>query len=297
MTDALPLFSVMVNAQHEGQRLSDFPMNRYTEIIHSRKGFKKRIKAGKILVNQVIRSTAYRLNVGDVIALLGHDKEIQIWEQDIEVLFEDQYLAVVRKPPGMITSGYPSQTLRNCLPYNLAESPLVDALPQPHPVHRLDKSSAGLVMVAKSKAALIHLSKAFEAGLIEKHYRLICQGSIKAPMLMAFPLDGKTSKTEINISDPLEHPNLASISYVELQLHSGRKHQIRKHLSLLGHPLIGDQLYGNERGNKGGKGLFLQAFKLKFQHPFTKAIHRLQLELPNKFKTVIRHCSSNAHQI
>jgi 23S rRNA pseudouridine1911/1915/1917 synthase len=257
----------------------------------SRKAIKKSIQKKKVLINNQPAIWSTRVRKGDKIQIHPQDSIVtRLFPLKIEVLFEDDFLAVVNKPAGVISSGNYYKTLVNCLPTNLSPSRLSDALTDFQPVHRLDRSTSGLVIIAKTITARSELSKYLEIGKIEKNYRTFIHGRLVCSGKLTFPLEDKQCVTVFKSIATMHHPKFGWISSLELSPITGRTHQLRKHLSGIGCPIVGDKQYVNRIETVMDKGLFLQAFELTFEHPFTNKLIHIQIPEPQKFRTFRNRC-------
>ena len=242
-------------------RLSDYLVGKFVQI-PTRKGMKKAISKGWVSHNGQRARSASFVQSGDVIELSIDEPKIQLirLKNDLHIAYEDDYIAVVDKPANLVTSGYKQRTLENALPNYLSPSSMSDALDYPLAAHRLDKETSGLVIVAKTRAALRQLNHQFESRQITKRYEAWVSGETPHHMFIALPLDGKEADTSVRTSE-----YRAGMSRMDIQLGTGRTHQIRRHLSMVGHPVWGDQKYGGPSSSS----LFLKAISLNFSHPIT----------------------------
>lgn len=249
----------------------------------TRKQVKKAIASGRILVNGTVASELTRVQNGDEITLRPRKQTHPSFELPIEVVYEDEFLAIVNKPSGLPTSGNMHRTLANALPFNLKPS----AYP-PRPVHRLDAATSGLVVCSKSADTTHALNALFASKEIEKIYHAIALGIFDEAIRIQHPIDSKQSETDVTPLETSEStPDQTAFSLLKCEPKTGRTHQIRIHLSESGHPILGDKLYGEEIPIRA-KGLYLVASKVSFIHPFTQEQINCEIPLPNKFKTFIR---------
>lgn len=255
--------------------------------IPSRKGFKKAIKRGEVLVNESVATTGDWVLPGQKIELLERELVVgKVFPLKLEVLFEDEYLGLIKKPAGYPTSGNYFKTIQNALPHNLKKSVESDALAVPLPVHRLDAATSGLLLIAKTISTRIDLGKQFEEKTIQKKYRAIVVGKTPKEGSINFDIEGKKALTEyIRLHHKTDSKN-NSLTELELTLKTGRTHQLRIHLSKLGFPILGDKIYGTEGQILKGKGLFLCATSLSFRHPKTLKELHFEISPPNKFNRV-----------
>lgn len=276
-----------VPAEGKKQRLSEYCRNIFAEL-PSRKSVKKAILAGRLLLNGKIGQTGDWVLPGAQIDLLAPaPKNGKIYEQTLEVVLENEHFAIVNKPGGLPVSGSQFRTLVNMLPYNLSPSGEKDVLSAPYPLHRLDSPTVGLVLVAKTASAQLQIGKLFAKRQIKKTYQAIVCGKIDTAGIIEFPVAGKAAKSSfarIQYGRSLRNEYL---SWVRLHPETGRTHQLRIHLAGLGHPIMGDQLYGEEGKIFKGKGLFLAATGLRFQHPFHDEVVDVQIAPPAKFEKLL----------
>nr|WP_246205968.1 RluA family pseudouridine synthase [Fulvivirga aurantia] len=211
------------------------------------------------------------------------EKSAKTYELKVPVVFEDDYLAIVNKPAGLTTSGNSFKTLENTLAFNLEPGNQPDAYQQPKPIHRLDHATSGLVIVAKTKAVRVALGKALQEGQISKFYKAIVSGDTPSHGEIHTPIEGQKAHTTYkkvkSRSDKL-------YTLLELSPITGRTHQLRIHCAEEGFPIVGDKLYGGVIGP--GKGLFLCAYRIGFQHPVTGAAIDAHIDLPQKFNRLLK---------
>lgn len=271
----------------EQTRLSDYAIGIF-DTIPTRKGIKKAIKKGAIYVNGAVGQTGTWIVSGDVLVLYDLEERLpKTFEFDLLVMFEDDDLAVINKPGGIPVSGNFYKTVQNALPYNLKVTTAVDALRIPRPVHRLDAATCGLVLIAKTKSAHLHLSKQFENKTIQKRYQAIATGKLSLKGRIETPIDEKASITDFETVRVVPSLKNEFLTLVNLYPITGRTHQLRKHLAMLNRPILGDKLYGQEGLILWKKGLFLCAVELNFTHPKTGAATQILIEPPNKFGLIL----------
>ncbi len=272
------------------QRLSDYAPIAFNQIIASRKGIKKAIKKGAISINGKLATTAHWVKPGQLLTF--HEiplvKKRQL-EMPLKVILEDDHLAVINKPAGIPVSGNQFRTIENALVYNLKPSSQKDCLSWPRPVHRLDALTCGLLLIAKTSKASVALNKQFQEKTIFKQYIAIVSGKAHEEGYLDQPIDQKQAFTAYKCL--LKHRSIKNdwLSMLSVYPKTGRTHQIRIHLSQVGHPILGDKLYGIEGNIKRGKGLFLCAVALSFEHPFNGNSVNVEIDPPPKFlKTMLR---------
>ena len=205
----------------------------------------------------------------------------------LEVLFEDDHLAVIHKPAGILVSGNSFKTIANALVQNLTPSSLSDAT-IPQPVHRLDYATTGILLVGKTSSSIRTLNKMFENKEIEKSYYAVTIGKMSHRGKIVSDIDGKKSHSNYTISESVPSERFGQLNLVLLDPKTGRRHQLRIHLLSIGNPILGDKEYGIENLILNGKGLYLHAYSLTFKHPFTNVNIHLIDELPQRFKKIFR---------
>lgn len=260
---------------------------------------KKAIERGLVLVNGDPGHTSKYINGGEVIELCQSEYQVKKPKIDLklEVVTQDDYLAVVVKPPGIVVSGNKKQTLENALPIALAHSAEVDALPRPLPAHRLDYPTSGLLLIGKTAKSITALNKLFENKEIEKTYHAITIGKMKAESgVIETPIKGKKAHTSYDLLNAFPSAKYGMFNLLELKPQTGRKHQLRIHLSSIGHPILGDQMYGEEGKVLLGKGLYLHASALTFKHPFTSEQMHLETPLPHKFIRLMENIGARGEE-
>ena len=267
----------------------------------SRSKIQKLIKDELILVNGQPATNRYKTNAGDKIDVtIPAPTKIDLKPEDIplDIIYEDDDVIVVNKPQGMVVHpapGHEDGTLVNGL---LNHSPLatINGELRPGIVHRIDKDTSGLLMVAKNDQAMESLSSQLKAKKNERKYWAIVHGNFKeesgtinAPIgrskkdrkKMAIEPDGRPAVTHFKV---LERFN--DYTLVECQLETGRTHQIRVHMKYIGHPVAGDPLYGPKHTLKG-HGQFLHARTLGFTHPRTNEEMRFKVDPPQIFQDML----------
>ena len=265
-------------------RLSDYAGGIFTSIT-SRKGMKKAIDKGMVRLNGRIASTADLLSGGELIELFFDEtaRKRPSIELRLEVLFEDDFLAVINKPPGIEVSGNRKWTVENALSQNLKPSGLADTLLYPEPIHRLDYPTSGALLIGKTSSAVIELNRQFADREVEKTYMAITIGKMNGSGEVDAEIDGKPSESTFKVLQTVVSERFGWLNLVELNPKTGRRHQLRKHMALLGNPILGDREYGTEGLILNGKGLYLHAVSLSFAHPFTQEKLTIRSSLPKKF--------------
>lgn len=279
-----PVLNIKIEEQYSGISLIDF-LGTHNDHFPSRKSAKKSIEKGLVHINRSRAKTNYKLKEKDILEIFVDEQknrpEINL---KIDILFEDDFFSVVNKPSGIQVSGNTKRTLENALSGNLTLSTEKDALEFPKPIHRLDFQTTGIILIGKTARAVRLLNKMFEDRKVEKEYTAICIGEIPESGRIDKPIDGKNAITEFKRINQWESKKYKFLNLVELKIETGRRHQIRKHMFSLGFPVLGDPDYGFPRMMPKGRGMFLHASKISFEHPFTKEILEVKSDLPNKFR-------------
>lgn len=276
----------IVPAISENIRLQEYAVSIFSTI-QSRSGLKKAIKKGLILINGQKAQTGDWIKEGQKIELLQPDiPNKKIFKLDFEVLFEDQHIALIHKPAGFSTSGNFFKTIENALPHNLNRSTQPDALPFPLPAHRLDNPTAGILICAKTTSSLLRLQKNLAERKIQKVYYALVHGKLWKDLRLDSEIEEKPSVTLVS---PLKFFKINEELYtlVEAKPLTGRTHQIRIHLSEFEHPIVGDEVYGNEEtGYFAHKNLYLYSGGVSFSHPVTEEAIEVESRLPKRFRNL-----------
>ncbi len=274
------LRKIIITEVKQDERLDNLALRLFPEL-SSRSRAKRLIKKGVITYNGEQVSPALYPELGALVEL--HSAEaLPSWKLELEVSYQDEHLAVVYKPPGILTSGNSPRTIRRALGYNLPPPSTVDALLQPEPVHRLDRRAQGLLLVARTTHARKALGSLLEDREIQKWYRAVVTGRVEQPGSSSLPIEGKSARTSwipLRWSRSIENEWLTE---VRVRLETGRRHQIRRHLAAEGHPLLGEDIY-IEGKRLRSKGLFLMAEQLTFKHPMTQEELTIKGSPPKKF--------------
>lgn len=282
------LHSFYVPLLSERTRIFNYVCVHLSGVFPSKNGVKKAFKKELILLNGKIALSGEWLAEGDKIEVKAKDfGAFKIFPLKFEVLFEDAFMAVIYKPAGFPVSGNYYKTIQNALPYNLSISKEEDALILPRPVHRLDKLTSGLLLVAKTRSAQINLGRQFEAQQISKTYVALVKGSLEGAGKVDISIDHQHAKTFYKSLRVEKSLSYSDVSMVELQPKTGRTHQLRIHMAHIGHPIVGDAVHDSEKVLKG-KGLFLSACKVSFIHPISQLNQTFEISLPSKFDAFLK---------
>ena len=284
-----------------GIRLTDYLLKYGENLLEdqcTRNYIKKIIKAGYIMIDGSIAFTANWVESGQKIEFIQPNiQPAKIYELQMPVIYEDEYLAVINKPAGIKVSGNCFRTIENALLNNLSPSQLPTALVMPQPVHRLDALTSGLLLIAKTRPVRITLGEMFAEHNIMKTYRAIVIGKTPLQDTISFPLQDKKAVTHYNRIKLIPSLRDNHLSLLELKPETGRTHQLRIHLSESGFPILGDKLYGNPGHIYKGKGLFLSATGLQFVHPITKNQIDIKIDPTPKFKIHLNRVEKRFHTI
>lgn len=259
----------------------------------TKSALKKALKKQYITVNDAIATTATLIHGGESISL-NLPKEINPSKQlifPLKVLFEDEYLAIIHKPAGILVSGNSFKTIANALLQNLQSSKLADAT-KPQPVHRLDYTTTGALLVGKTSSSIRVLNELFESKKVQKTYYAVTIGAMNKEEIITSEIDGKKAKSSYEVIKSVDSDRFGALNLVKLNPYTGRRHQLRIHLSSIGNPILGDKTYGKEPLILNGKGLYLHAYSLQFMHPSTREEIHLKDEFPERFYKIFENIIS-----
>jgi len=273
----------------------------------SRSFIQKLIEAGEVQVNGVVANVKNRkMKTGDNVSVKIPDpQELEIVAENIplEIVYEDDYVLVVNKPKGMVVHPAPGNyngTLVNAVMYHCGDKlSSINGIVRPGIVHRIDKDTSGLLMIAKNDAAHQSLSMQLEQHSITRAYHAIVYnnfnqdaGTVDAPLgrdpknrlrQMVLEKGGRRAVTHYKVLE-----RFGSFTYIEARLETGRTHQIRVHMAHIKHPLLGDSLYGPKKTSFGVDSQMLHAKILGFIHPATREYMQFETELPEEFLEVLK---------
>ncbi len=207
----------------------------------------------------------------------------------LEIVFEDNDLAIINKPAGISVSGNQFKTIQNAILFNIETPKTKDALKWPLPVHRLDNQTSGLLIIAKTKTARVRLGQAFENKTIEKTYHAIVMGDITSTVQINNPIENKKAQTDFRKITTVPSLKSGKLTLISASPKTGRTHQIRLHCQSMNTPVLGDKLYGKPNLILKHKGLFLAATALKFPHPISKETLRIEIPIPKKFHNRLKN--------
>lgn len=280
-------------------RLSDINLDLVPNVL-SKSQWKKMIKKGLVFCNNQVANSGVWVNLNDQLEVkwtLAENQTSKVFPLSLEVVYEDDFIAVVNKPPGLPISGNVFKSLQNALSFNLKKSKEMQIGDQFKTCHRLDYSTSGLVVIAKTMACRQTLGVYFEEKTIEKSYYAILQGALKQKKgEWVQQVDGKMALSTYNVLNEVPSLKNTTLSLVDLSPKTGRTHQLRIHSALNGHCIVGDRKYGDPDNLFTGKGLFLTAYKLIFKHPITEKTLEVSIPLPNKFEKLLSNEERRYHK-
>ena len=292
----------IVKKEDENKRIDKLIAEVYKDI--SRMTIQRLINDGKLKINNKNVKVSYKVSEGDSIEFdLQEPEEIDIKAQDIplNVIYEDEDIIVINKEKGMVVhpgNGRTEDTLVNALMQKCKNSLSgIGGKIRPGIVHRLDKDTSGIIIVAKNDKAHINLSEQIKNRKVNKYYIALVRGNViennatinmpiarstKDRKKMAVSEKGKEAITHFKV---LKRYN--GYTLLKLKIDTGRTHQIRVHLAEIGHPVVGDEVYSNGKNKFGVKGQCLHAKRIEFVHPTSNKKMVLEAELPKYFKDIL----------
>jgi 23S rRNA pseudouridine1911/1915/1917 synthase len=305
-------FTILVEPPDSGKRLDLYIASCISDC--SRSVATHLIRNGTIRVQGLVRKPGYRIKAGDEICGCIPPPTPVLFKPEpipIEILHEDDDIIVINKQPGLVihpAPGHHSGTLVNALLYHCPRLEGIGGALRPGIVHRLDKDTSGVLVVAKNDRAQQHLSKQFKLRRVKKEYLALVygkmesdSGSVSLP-IGRHPVDRKKMSTNSRKSRVAEttwqiRERFESASLIKVNLKTGRTHQIRVHCAAIKHPVMGDKVYGPRKTEKKiafGKDLFrsiprqmLHAWRIEFTHPVTEAMVSFEAPIPSDMQVVI----------
>ena len=305
-------FTIFVTEPESGQRLDLLVASRF--FVCSRTVAAGLIRSGEIRVQGMLKKPGYRVRPGDEIWVrIPPPKPVELIPEplDIDILFQDQDLIVVNKPPGLVVHpapGHASGTLVHGLLYHCPDLEGIGGELRPGIVHRLDKDTSGALVVAKNAAAHHHLARQFKSRKVIKEYLALVHGKMQpdsgtiALPVGRHPVDRKRMSTASRKSRGAEtswrvRERFPGATLIDLDLKTGRTHQIRVHCAAINHPVVGDAVYGARKALAGGNDVsnvlstvsrqMLHARRLEFSHPVQATIVSFEAPIPQDMQAVI----------
>ena len=293
----------IVNQEEQGKRLDIYVVNKSSEL--TRTAVQRLIEQEHILVNGRKQKASYKVLEGDIITIERVEaKSIELKAQEIpiEIVYEDKDIIVVNKPKGMVVhpaNGNPDGTLVNAIMAICGDSLSgIGGEIRPGIVHRLDKDTSGLIIVAKNDKAHVNMSEQIKNHEVKKTYIALVRGKVKENEAtidmpvgrspsdrkkMAVTKNGKNAITHIKVLKRYDKYTL-----LEINIETGRTHQIRVHLSTIGYPIVGDGVYSNGKNEFNVEGQMLHAESIEFAHPITGKKMKIEAPLPEYFNNVLK---------
>lgn len=291
-------------ALDDGERIDSFLSEKLDDF--SRSAVQKLIENENITVNGKSASKNYRLKAGDeILVKIPPPVPVEAAAQDIpiEIVYEDDDLAIVNKPKGMVVhpaAGNPDNTLVNAMLFHCdGKLSGINGVIRPGIVHRIDKDTSGLLIVAKSDKAHNGLAAQIKEHSFLREYEAVVCGSISENGTIDMPI-GRSQKdrkkmcvTEKNSKNAVTHYTVLNeyngYTHIRCRLETGRTHQIRVHMAYIGHPIAGDLVYGKSSPYKGLEGQCLHAKSIGFIHPISREEMYFTSELPQYFKEFLKY--------
>ncbi len=278
-------FNFSVTPAESGERIDIFLSRK--DVFVTRSQVKRAVEIGQVLVNGIDVKPGYRLKNGDMIRVHikePEDLDLAPEEISLNIIYEDAHILVVSKPYGMVVhpaAGNRSGTLVNALLFHCGDLSGIGGVKRPGIVHRLDKNTSGLMVVAKSDKAHIGLAEQFKEHLVKKIYRVLVHGDMKEEegtidlSIGRHPVDRKKMSTKSRRGkESLTHWSVEEryhvVTLLSVRIETGRTHQIRVHLNAIGHPVVGDAVYGNSKRT-------IEMIRNTIQQVVLKKIHRQAL--------------------
>lgn len=293
--------SIAVNEEDAQRRIDVFLSEKIENM--SRSHAQKLIGQNDVLVNGNIVKCNYKIKKNDIVLVtIPEPQKLEVTPEDIdiEILYEDEYLVVVNKPQGMVVhpaAGHSSGTLVNALLSKCSNLSTINGVVRPGIVHRIDKDTSGVLVVAKNDMAHISLAEQIKKHTVNRIYVAIVEGRIKddegtinLPIgrhpverkKMAVVQNGRNAVTHYKVLERYEKN-----TYIQAKLETGRTHQIRVHMAYIGHPLVGDPVYGFKKQRFKLNGQALHAKTLGFIHPATGEYMEFSAEPPLYFTELL----------
>lgn len=303
-------FNFSINLENQGERIDKFLSSKLNDI--SRSYIHKLIEDGNITINQSSVNKKYKLSENDMINVkIPEPQELEVIAENIplDIVYEDNDLLIVNKPKGMVVHPAPgnySGTLVNALLYHCKNSLSgINGVIRPGIVHRIDKDTSGLLIVAKNDTSHKELAEQIKNHSFTREYEAVVYGNLKEDTgtinaniarhktdrkkMAVVPFLGRNAVTHYTVLK-----RYGNFTHIKLKLETGRTHQIRVHMSYIGHPVVGDEVYANPKNNpfKFLKGQCLHAKTIGFIHPTTKEYIEFTSSLPEYFQKILNKLSA-----
>lgn len=301
--------TLVVDEINKGKRLDSYISDNMDKI--SRSFAQKLIENQKVTINGKTVKASYKVCIGDNVEVdvpEAQDTKLKAQDIPVEVVYEDKDIIVVNKPKGMVVhpaNGNPDGTLVNAILAMCKDSLSgIGGEIRPGIVHRLDKDTSGLLIIAKNDEAHVKMSKQIQDRLVTKKYIALVKGVVKddeatidMPIArskvdrkkMAVDKDGKQAVTHFKVIK-----RYRGYTLLEIKIDTGRTHQIRVHMAKIGYPVVGDMVYSNGKNEFGIEGQMLHAKSLEFSHPITGKKMHLEAPLPEYFTKVLEELDSRS---
>ncbi|WMM26765.1 RluA family pseudouridine synthase [Tissierella sp. MB52-C2] len=288
--------------EDDDERLDAYLAEELDEV--SRSYIQKLIKEKLVSVNEKHMKPSYLVKEGDLIKVnLPQPKKLEIISENIpiDIVYEDEDIVIVNKPQDMVVHPAPGNyrgTLVNALLYHIDNLSSINGIIRPGIVHRLDKDTSGILIVAKNDIAHRVLSEELKKRNIKRTYITLVhgiwshdEGTINAPIGRHANDRKKMTVTQKNSKEAITHYKVLdrydNYTLLEVNLETGRTHQIRVHMAYINHPVVGDPVYSKGKNEFGLQKQMLHAYKLGFTHPNTKEYMEFQIDLPQYFKEIV----------
>ena len=307
------IIELNIDKTQEGERIDKFlsDMLSSDERTYSRSYIQKLIETGNVCVNDKNTKTGYKISYNDLIkVMIPYPEDINIVAENIplDIVYEDDDIILVNKPKGMVvhpSAGHYTGTLVNALMYHCSNNLSgINGVMRPGIVHRIDKDTTGIIVACKNDAAHISLSEQLKEHNITRYYYAIChncfkekEGTIDAPIgrhpieRKKMAINYKNGKKAVTHYEVLE--NFRNFAYIKCKLETGRTHQIRVHMASIGHPLLGDTVYGSLKNPYHLQGQTLHAYIIGFVHPTTGEYVEFKAPIPEYFEELLNKLRKN----
>ena len=302
----LDYLELTVPEEGAGQRLDAYAAAVFPV---SRSAAQRLIESGDILLNNAEASAKKKLRAGDLISFTPPPPAVtETVPQDIplDIVYQDADIVVVNKPKGMVVhpaAGNPDGTLVNALLYHIKDLSGIGGELRPGIVHRIDKLTSGLIVIAKNDKAHAFLSEQLKTHAVSRVYYALAEGNfredsgtVSAPIArsrsdrkrMAVDPEGREAITHWRVLERFPLYPEQDITFLRVELETGRTHQIRVHMAYIKHPLVGDEVYGHAKNRLGVEGQALHAGELRLTHPTTGEEMTFYAPLPEEFENALK---------